>query len=169
MKKQALFFAVSLIIMIVIISCQEKKEKIDQAEEIAQIENVLDQYVIANENQDFSIIENIWANDDDIELIGTDSDELLTGWESIKSAIRHQFESFENTYISVNDQQIHLNSTGNTAWFFETLNYNFLYKGEAMSFEGIRFTGVMLKRGDKWEIVHGHLSVPAEVDIESEE
>lgn len=169
MKKQALFSVVSLILLVAIISCQGKKEKINPEEEIAEIENVLDQYVIANENQDFSIIENIWANDDDIELIGTDSDELLTGWESIKSAIQNQFESFENTYISVNDQHIHLNTSGNTAWFFETLNYNFLYKGEAMSFEGIRFTGVMLKRNEKWEIVQGHLSIPAEVDIESEE
>lgn len=166
MKAREIILAALLIIFF--IACKETPKNFIAEDEIAKIETVLDQYVIANESQDFSIIETIWAKDDDIEMIGTDSDELLTGWENIKSAIQHQFESFENTYISVNDQKIHLNNTGNTAWFFETLNYNFIYKEQAMSFEGIRFTGVLEKQNGNWQIVQGHLSIPAEVDIETE-
>ncbi|MCF8230506.1 MAG: nuclear transport factor 2 family protein [Bacteroidales bacterium] len=168
MKKLSFFSIIGIILIVLLFACQVKTKKVNPEAEIASIENVLDQYVIANENQDFRIIENIWSKEENIELIGTDSDELLTGWESIRSAIKNQFESFENTYISVNDQHIHINNTGNTAWFFETLNYNFLYKGEAMSFEGIRFTGVLEKRGNKWELVQGHLSIPAEVDVDTE-
>lgn len=148
--------------------CEKQEPKINLEEEITQIENIIDQYVIANENKDLSIIEKIWANDDDIVLIGTDSDEKLIGWKQIKKAIQQQFKSFEDVYISVSELKIFVNETANTAWFSTMLSYNFIHKGEAKSFEGIRFTGVLEKSTD-WEIVQGHLSIPAEVDIETEE
>lgn len=158
---------VFILILTVFIGCNTvTQKKIDFEEEKMKIENVLDQYVLANENQDFSIIEIIWAEDDDIVLIGTDSDEKLIGWEAIKKAIKHQFKSIDSTYISINEQLIKINKTANTAWFSEVLNYNYMYKGQAMSFEGIRFTGVLQKRDQDWEIVQGHLSIPAEVDLE---
>jgi hypothetical protein len=37
-----------------------------------------------------------------------------------------------------------------------------------MSFEGIRFTGVLEKIDGKWQLVQGHLSVPYEAEIEEE-
>ena len=170
MKKLIVLF---LILTTAFISCEDKvererqreKQETDIAEERARVENVLDQYVIANENQDFSIIERIWAEEEGIAMIGTDSDELLTGWEQIKSAIQHQFLEFEDTYISVNDQKIRISESGEIAWFYETLNYNFIHNGKAMSFEGIRFTGVLKKTDGNWELVQGHLSIPAEVDM----
>jgi hypothetical protein len=147
--------------------CAPKVEKPDLKKEKAEVTNVLEKYVIANENQNFSLIEEIWANDDNILLLGTDSDEIYLGWNQIKKAIQHQFNAFEDTYIVVSDQRIQLNATGNTAWFSEYLNYNFIYKGEAKSFEGIRFTGVLEKREGVWELVQGHLSIPVEEGTET--
>jgi hypothetical protein len=48
------------------------------------------------------------------------------------------------------------------------LDYNFIYMGEDMSFEGIRFTGVLEKKDGKWKLVQGHLSVPYEAEFEEE-
>ena len=100
-------------------------------------------------------------------MIGTDSDEKLIGWDQIESAIQHQFQLFEEVYITDKDRIINLGSEGKTAWFSEELSYNFIHKGEAKSFEGIRFTGVLAKKNNHWELVQGHLSIPAEVDIET--
>ena len=58
-----------------------------------------------------------------------------------------------------------MNECGNTAWFAETLNYNFMYKGQAHSYEGMRFTGVLVKRKGNWRFVQAHLSMPANIDI----
>jgi len=166
MKKYFILF-VSLC-MFILFSCQEEQKEVDIGAERAAVENVLEKYVLANENQDFSLIEQIWASDEDIVLLGTDGDEKYKGWNQIKSAIQHQFNEFEDTYISVLDQAININSTGNTAWFSETLNYNFIYRGEAMSFEGIRFTGVLEKNEGVWEMVQGHLSIPVAEGTETE-
>ena len=154
-----------LFVIFVITACSDQKPKIDKAAEIIAIEDVLEAYVLANENQDFDLTEKIWAPDSDIILYGTDSDERLMGWTNIRSAVKTQFSQIEETYISVSNQFIKLNECGNTAWFAETLDYNFVYKGEARSYEGLRFTGVMEKTNGEWKIVQAHLSLPASVGV----
>lgn len=154
-----------LVSFLCISSCSNCNKDFNLMDETVAIENVLEKYIIANENQDFELTEEIWAPNPDIILYGTDSDERLMGWTNIRSAIKDQFSQITDTYISAADQFIKLNCTGNTAWFAETLNYNFVYKGEARSYEGLRFTGVMEKMDGEWKIVQAHLSVPASVGV----
>ncbi len=156
--KKAVFITVLLALFLV--ACQQERKCFNKSDEISKIESVLEQYVIANESKDFSLIEKIWATDDNIVLIGTDANEKLIGWKQIKNAIKRQFSEFEDTYIAVIDQNIRINESGNTAWFSEFLNYNFIYQEDARSFEGIRFTGVLEKREGQWVLVQGHLSIP---------
>jgi len=160
------FTLLSLIGLILLASsCAEKTPKVDRAAEIIAIEEVLEAYVLANENQNFELIEKIWAPDNDIILYGTDSDERLMGWTNIRAAVKTQFSHIVDTYISVSDQFIKLNECGNTAWFAESLNYNFVYKGEAKSYRGLRFTGVLVKIEGNWRFVQAHLSIPGNVNI----
>ncbi|MBN3036584.1 MAG: nuclear transport factor 2 family protein [Bacteroidales bacterium] len=121
---------------------------------------VLEKYVIANEKQEIGLVQEIWAPDPDIVVIGTESDEKLIGWDEIRKVMQRQFDSFEETYISVRDQIIKINETGNTAWFSEIVNYNYIYHGEARSYEGLRFTGVLEKKNGDWMIVQSHMSIP---------
>jgi hypothetical protein len=114
------------------------------------------------------MIEEVWSKDDNIILIGTDSDENYVGWGQIRKAIQKQFGSLESVLISITDQKIQTDYDGRTAWFSQTLNYNFIYNSVAMTYEGIRSTGVLKKQDDKWKIVQVHLSVPVEVDIDEE-
>lgn len=146
-------------------ACGTCEQKVDFAAETIAIEEVLESYVLANENQDFGLIEKIWAPNNDIILYGTDSDERLTGWTNIRDAIKSQFQLIEETYISASDQYIKISDDGKTAWFAETLNYNFVFKSEARSYEGLRFTGVAVKMGDDWRLVQVHLSLPASVNV----
>jgi len=163
MKKSKLLALIPLVF--ILFACNNQTLKVDRAAEIIAIEDVLESYVLANENQDFNLAEKIWAPDSDIILYGTDSDERLMGWTNIRNAIKNQFSHIEATYISVSDQFIKLNESGNTAWFAETLNYNFVYKGEARNYSGLRFTGVLVKIDDQWRFVQQHLSLPANVNI----
>ncbi len=163
MKKIAVTF---LTLLLIVAACNTPvKQKADHQDNKKAVANVLEKYVIANENQDFSMIEQIWAPDSDIILFGTNSEEKLMGWENIKRAIKQQFTSISETYISPTNQFIRIAPDQSVAWFAELLNYNFVYNGKAQSFEGVRFTGVMEKRNDGWKIVQAHLSIPAHVDL----
>lgn len=146
----------------------EQRQEIDLDKELSDIRSLLEQYELAREGEDFATVEQIWASDDDIILFGTEGDEQMVGFAEIKKAMSRQFDELENTLINISEQKIKISEDGNTAWFSEVLDYNFIFQGENMIFEGIRFTGVMEKREGKWKLVQGHLSVPYEANIEEE-
>ena len=163
MKKFFIVILAGLFVM----GCQQPVDKaasVDPQKEIENVALVLEKYVIANERQDLDLVHEIWAPYPDIVVFGTNSDEKLIGWESIRDALQRQFSTFEDTYISVRDQVIKVNETGNTAWFSEVMNYNYIYKGEAKQFEGLRFTGVLQKHNGEWYIVQSHVSIPGAPD-----
>ena len=163
--KNSIFFLIVIVLFLANSCTTTCGSKVNMADEIVAIEDVLEQYIIANESQDVEMVEKIWAPDSDIISYGTNSDEVLIGWTNIRNAIKEQFRLIEETYISSADQFIKLNDCGNTAWFAESLNYNFMYKGEAHSYTGMRFTGVLSKIDGHWKIVQAHLSVPANIDL----
>lgn len=166
MKKSILLLLIPLLAL-QFCNCPEE-EQYNLEEDLSAIRTVLEKYTIARENEDINMIAEVWSNNEDIILIGTDSDENYVGWEQIKKAIQKQFGSFESVLISITDQKIHTDMDGRTAWFSQTLNYNFINNGEAMSFEGIRSTGILQKQDGNWQIVQVHLSVPIEVGIDEE-
>jgi len=157
--KKIILSSFIIILIGTLFSCNNEC-KFDQDQELTKIETILEKYVIANETQDLNLVKKIWAPLDDIVVFGTTSDEKLVGWDNIQAALEGQFKEFKETYIAVTDQVIKINETGNTAWFAEVINYNFIYKGEPRSYEGVRFTGVMRKIEDEWYIVQSHMSVP---------
>ena len=167
MKKSVLLlFLLPLLILQFCMSPTESEYNPEK--DLTAIRTVLEQYTIARENEDIKMVEEVWSNDEDIILIGTDSDENYVGWDQIRKAIQKQFGSFENVLISITDQKIQTDLDGRTAWFSQTLNYNFIYNSVAMTYQGIRSTGVLRKQDGKWKIIQVHLSVPVEVDIDEE-
>ncbi len=159
MTKQILIFS---LLTLLFAGCanpvQEKTVDIEQ--EKAAIQFVLEKYVTANESQDMEIIKDIWCPSDRIVSFGTESGEKLIGIDAIRKAVQKQFNTFTDTYISKRDQIIEVNETGNTAWFSEIINYNFIHEGTPYSYEGLRYTGVLVKKDDKWKLVQTHMSVP---------
>lgn len=163
MKRNLLLLLLTIFLLS---ACSQKARELSTADETEKIENLLEKYMIAIENEDDASIENIWDVGDSTMLLGTDSHERLMGWKSINQAYKNQFGLIDETFISIQDQFIRVSCSGKTAWFSQRMNYNFIYDSIARSFEGIRFTGVLQKNKDQeWKIVQGHLSVPAQVNI----
>jgi hypothetical protein len=143
----------------------EKCPDVDFNREMSEISLLLEKYELAREGGDFITVEQIWAPDTNIILFGTEGEEQLVGIDAILKAMKRQFSEFQNTFINISDQKIQISRTGQTAWFSQVLDYNFIYQGNNVIFEDIRFTGVLEKRDGKWMMVQGHLSVPYEADI----
>lgn len=174
MKKSfILLFAFALLMMT---SCQNhdqkevvkkpKKKEIDFEKEKAKVSELLDLYATSTESGDMEMIEQIWCPKEDVILIGTENDEKLMGWSTIKKTMSGQFNSLNETLISITDQNISFDRDARTAWFFEELNYNFIYHDKAMSLDGIRFTGVFIKDDEGvWKLVQGHVSLPTSIDM----
>jgi ketosteroid isomerase-like protein len=159
MKKKLLLFFIGFVVMMSACN-QAEKGVVDKQKEIEAVKLVLEKYALANENQDINMIEEIWCPSDSIVSIGTESGEILQGFSHIKKAVQNQFETFTNTFISYRDQIISISKDGNTAWFSEIVNYNFILNEKAMQYEGLRYTGVLVKKDGKWKLVQTHMSVP---------
>lgn len=159
MTKQILIFS---LLTLLFAGCANPVQEttVDIEKEKAAIQFVLEKYVTANESQDMEIIKDIWCPSDRIVSFGTESGEKLVGIDAIRKAVQKQFNTFTDTYISKRDQIIEINETGNTAWFSEIINYNFIREGTPYSYEGLRYTGVLVKKDGKWKLVQTHMSVP---------
>jgi len=131
-----------------------------KSEDKEKILEVLEKYIVANETQNIKLMEEIWAVNEDIEAFGTAAGERLRGWDAIRKVFIHQFNTFTDTYISARDQIVHVDESGNVAWFSQIINYNYLLEGVQKKNEGIRYTGVLKKIDGKWKLVQIHLSLP---------
>jgi len=172
MKKSILFLL--SIMLIVFTACEshehpnlDKDKDVNIEKEKAEISELLDLLATSTESGNLEMVEKIWCPKDDVTLIGTENNEKLMGWTEIKKAMQGQFTTLEETLISITEQNIWLDRDARTAWFFEELNYNFIYNDKAMSIDGIRFTGVFVKSDEgEWRLVQGHLSRPTTIDVE---
>ncbi len=158
MKKFYLFPV--LVLLLLSACCGEKKPVPDIAAEKSAIKLVLQKYVIANEAQNISIIEDLWANDSSVFSLGTEKRDILHGFEAVKKAFESQFNKFEDTFISATDQIIYVHPSCESAWFSEVLQYNFTMGDKSFENSNLRFTGFLEKRDRNWVIVHTHLSAP---------
>jgi ketosteroid isomerase-like protein len=130
-----------------------------------EISQILDKLTTATERGNIDQIKGIWLESENDLLIGTESNEKLEGWNEIQDALKKQFRTFHETLISITDQSIWISEDGKIAWFYEELNYNFVFEDQAMEFKGIRVTGVLKKTEGKWRMVNQHLSVPAKLNM----
>ncbi|HPE35414.1 MAG TPA: nuclear transport factor 2 family protein [Bacteroidales bacterium] len=150
-----------LIVVFMLSNCAgPKEEKVDIDNEITEVKKVLDKYRYANENQDMNLIEEIWCDDETIVSIGTESGERLVGFSEIRKAIQFQFDNFTEVFITPANQLVQISEDGRTAWFSQTMNYNFILDGKPYEFPHLRYTGVLMKKNGKWKIVQTHMSVP---------
>lgn len=174
MRKFQIYFVLMAFIA-VFASCENEEteynkhatENINIEAEKLKVSDLLDRLAEATEAGNIEEIESIWCPKSNSLLLGTENDEKLVGWKHIKSAISGQSTSFKELLIAITDQNIQMDEDARTAWFFEELNYSFILDNKAMSFEGIRFTGVFVKSTkNEWKLVQGHMSVSSSLDIE---
>lgn len=113
-----------------------------------------------NTFEDLELLSKIMAHDADMENLGTDAVKRWVGWEALKESIQKQFDSFEDSKISLKDQVIKVHNSGNVAWFSEVTEWSLVAQGQQVRIEGFRFTGVLEKRNSNRVIVQFHASVP---------
>lgn len=174
--KKSILFLISMM-LIIFTACEnhehsdldknKENKDVNIEKEKAEISELLDLLATSTESGNLEMVEKIWCPKDDVILIGTENNEKLMGWTEIKKTMQGQFTTLEETLISITEQNIWLDRDARTAWFFEELNYNFIYNDKAMSIDGIRFTGVFVKSDEgEWRLVQGHMSRPTTIHVD---
>jgi ketosteroid isomerase-like protein len=154
MKNFILIFATALL---VVNACNRK---VDLEAEKAAVNAVINQNLQMVITKDMDLMSKIYAHDDDMVFIGTDSAEYMVGWETIKKVMQKQFAGPETVNFSTRDKVIKVHDSGLVAWASMIVDWNVKVQGQAMRLEGIRSTSVFEKRNGNWVFVQAHVSVP---------
>ncbi|MBI5914621.1 MAG: nuclear transport factor 2 family protein [Bacteroidetes bacterium] len=136
------------------------EQKIDTASEMAAVKLVVDNFETFWETEDMALLSKIMAHDSDMVNYGTDATEIFKGWEEFESAVAQMIPALENMKITVRDQSIKINPSGEVAWFSEIWDWDLLFGGQQAQIPNQRLTGVLEKRNGNWVIVQFHNSVP---------
>ena len=127
---------------------------------IKEVSDVLIRLIKAEEQGDIDTFADCFAHDDTLLHIGTDRDEIWYDWNSFYVFIKTRLEKQKGSTINHKDSVVHHNASGDTAWYSQLIDRCPETKGDDVSIEGFRHTGVMEKRDGKWVIVQSHLSFP---------
>ena len=99
------------------------------------------------------------SKDEDMVTFGTDASERWESWQELEDSVALQFDAFDVISVERKNKSLKISNTGNTAWFSETVDWEFLSNGKTEAVKDIRYTGVMEYRKGHWKIVQFHCSV----------
>ena len=99
------------------------------------------------------------AQDPDMVTFGTDASERWDSWQELEDSVALQFDAFDVISVERKNKSLKISNSGNTAWFSETVDWEFLSNGKTEEVKDIRYTGVMEYRKGHWKIVQFHCSV----------
>lgn len=148
------------LIVMTAFGCAPRQEAVNRAEEELAVKAVVNQLTTALESENMNLLSQTMAHDAVMVNFGTDAAERWVGWDALAGAAQKQFDSFEDTQLSVRDQVIQLSAGGDVAWFSEVVDWDMNAGGQPVQIIGSRFTGVLEKRADGWVCVQFHVSAP---------
>ncbi len=82
-----------------------------------------------------------------------------TGWSEYAAGVPKAFAPYQSgKFVLNNDLQVH--RQGNLAWAVATWRADLLKKAGGTDHMEGRYTAILEKRGNKWLVIHEHMSVP---------
>jgi hypothetical protein len=135
-----------------------------QANEKAVIEQVIKDSIEWALTKDVQMQKDTMAHDEDLLIIWTGSMHITRGWKKHEKSFAEWLDPrFLAVRTEVRDLEVHISRSGDVAWYFADLDDVVSWEGKASKFgEGLRWTGVLEKRGGRWVIVQMHASLPAD-------
>jgi len=133
---------------------------VDLQAETAGARAIVDDFWRAIQTQDTDLLAQVVADDDEMIAFGTDAAERWVGSKSYVEAEEQMMQVFDVERLARRDETLRIHGAGGVAWFSTVFDIGITVDGESMGFEGLRTTGVIEKRDDRWVIVQMHTSVP---------
>jgi SnoaL-like domain len=109
-------------------------------------------------DKDFDLLHNTIANDEDYLEVHPE-DKIIKGFTEFKKSEEFfKSEFFKAVGYKVDDLQITLSQNQDVAWWYCKLDDMNEWKGQSCSWMNVRWTGVLEKRDDRWQIMQMHFS-----------
>jgi ketosteroid isomerase-like protein len=136
----------------------------DLAAEKAQITKVIENSIGWAATKDTTLLYGCFAHDEELFWFSPRDDGTQRGFESFKKLTEDFFmqEEFKAIRFEVRELQVNISRSGDVAWWHARLDDYNEWQGQPANWEDVRWTGVLEKREDRWQIVQMHFSSPTD-------
>ena len=129
---------------------------IDQKKKI--IEQAIRNSIGWAKEKDFELLYNTIANDENYLEVHPE-DKVVKGFSEFKKSEEFfKSEHFKAVGYEIRDMHITLSRNLDVAWWYCKLDDMNEWKGQSCSWMNVRWTGVLEKRNDRWQIMQMHFS-----------
>ncbi len=113
-------------------------------------------------NKDIALLYSVIANDTNYIEVDPDKN-IVKGFQEFRKAESFWMSpDFKAIRYEIKELKLNFAKTGNVAWFFCILDDINEWKGQPANWENTRWTGVLEKRNNRWQIVQMHFSFAAD-------
>jgi len=163
MKKSKLIFLSLIAVMLFLSGCiKQPVPALDREAERREIARVIDSCIGWFKTKDFDLYFSAVAHDSNFIAVHPGNNVVRGFAQVLENAKIFERPEFQYVRHEINDLNIHLSRSGDTAWFFCMLNDINTWDGRPANWENTRWTGVLEKRDGRWVIVQQHFSFASE-------
>ena len=130
--------------------------KIEQIKEA--VEQTIRNSIAWAQKKDFNLLYMTIANDDNYLEIHPE-DKVVKGFDEFQKAEGFwKSNDFKAIGYKIEDLQINISQNQDVAWWYCKLDDINEWKGQSCSWLNVRWTGVLVKRDNRWQIMQMHFS-----------
>ncbi|MEC7867856.1 MAG: nuclear transport factor 2 family protein [Candidatus Poribacteria bacterium] len=96
---------------------------------------------------------------DNVVVFGTDESEYWKGIDEFEATLKVQMEAINDPIFDFNSETIHISPSGDMASYSHQFNMTFTSQGGSEKLEGLRVSGVLVKKGLSWKHGQSHWSI----------
>lgn len=109
--------------------------------------------------RDRALFESVFARDEDFFTYFPESKSTVRGWKEFEKCLESWMDPRNKaTGYEIRNLRIVTSRTGEVAWFSALVDDEGEFDGKPWGTKGIRWTGVLEKRGGGWKICQQHMS-----------
>ena len=109
------------------------------------------------ETKDINSVKEIYA--ENVVVFGTDESEYWKGIDEFEVTLKAQMAAIDDPIFDFKNETIHISPSGDMASYSHKLDMTFTSQGEPGKLEGVRVSGVLVKKGSSWKHVQLHWSI----------
>lgn len=158
-RKMTLAIALPLVVVMTL-ACQTRKTPPSEQSTYAEFKTLIDRYFAACNSLNIDQEMEFYAKDPGLIFYDLTPPLKYNGWNEYRDGIQKAYLHMVLSAKLMPNDDLNVTRRGDVAWTTETFHFFVTMKtGEKKDIEA-RHTAIWEKRGDKWIIVHEHVSVP---------
>lgn len=150
-------FCLRLLVIFFLSGCGASSVEDESSSEAKNVKKAIKTFTDFYADKEPKLLKDLFTSEPEAVVFGV-GNEMWKGGENIRKKMEKQMDDVEDSNIEVRDQVIKV--AGNTAWFSQRGDWSYDFKGQRVTLEGVRLTGVLLNQDGKWKIAQWHTSYP---------